>query len=203
MGSASAAESAPREIFGERCAGHVLHGEKRDHAPRLKRAGERGVVVPVQIEYSAHVRMGDRARELNLALEARESGLVLDTHGLQRHPIPQVEILGFVDLAHAAGSDRPHDAISPCQHGPGFQAARQHGRPDPLAAGHIDIQQTARAITVAQHRQRLFAQPGIVLEARPEECLAIGGGLLQRLAEPLLDAGPLLRRHSNLRISLT
>ena len=150
MGSAlgGGKRAARREIFGERCAGHVLHGEERDHAPRLKRAGERGVVVPVQIEYSAHVRMGDRARELNLALEARESGLVLDTHGLQRHPIPQVEILGFVDLAHAAGSDRPRDAISPRQHGPGFQA---------------------RASTAG----RIHWRPGISISSRPLEPLLL------------------------------
>ena len=61
------------------------------------------------------VRMTDRRGELPFAEKARAVVTVLQTAAqhLQRDAAPGLEVLGFVDFAHAAAAEQPADAVRP------------------------------------------------------------------------------------------
>ncbi len=106
--STSIAPLAPQP-GGERLALEQLHGEE-DHRP----AGRE--VVEADVEDAADVGVGDPARQVDLTLEALDrAGLagVLRVDGLESQPLAQLEVLGLVDLAHAAAGDEADDPVAP------------------------------------------------------------------------------------------
>src|ERR1700682_1063052 len=97
---------AAGEVTGQRFTIHEFHGEKCDHATRFR------IMMAVQIENAADVRMRYRTGELNLALKVGESIGALPPHGLDGDSRAEFEILGFIYFAHTAGADGPQDAIA-------------------------------------------------------------------------------------------
>jgi hypothetical protein len=116
---------------------------------------------------------------------------------------PEVEVLGFVDFAHASRADRAHDPISSCEDQARIQRPGQYGRPHPLPAEQADVEQSVRIIAVAEHQQGFVAQFRVAVGARADERFAVRCGLLHGFLEHLLDLGPAFGGHSNLRISFT
>jgi hypothetical protein len=117
----------------ERLAGEQLHAEEADLRPlsfRLLQA------VAEQVEDAAHIRVGDLAGQLDLAPEAVEGAFEVGDLGanrLQGYAVAQLEILGLVDVPHAAVADEADDLEAPRQHLPGCQMDRR--RPWPSTAG--------------------------------------------------------------------
>lgn len=81
-----------------------LHGEEDEAA------------MEGDVEDAADVRVGDLARELDLAPEPLDRELVagdVPAHGLERHPLAQLLVLDLVDLAHAAAGQEAEDPVAP------------------------------------------------------------------------------------------
>src|SRR5262249_4748901 len=98
---------------------------------------ERGRTVAAEVEDAAHVRVADLARELDLALEALEGAGPLGQIGpdrLQRHADAELEVLGGVDLAHAALGEEAEHAVAAGDQIVGVELPRAPGRP-PLERG--------------------------------------------------------------------
>jgi len=65
---------------------------------------------------AANVRVGHSAGELEFVPEALQHERIrgeLRSDGLQRHTFTQLEILGFVDLAHSSPANETEDLKSP------------------------------------------------------------------------------------------
>ena len=74
-----------------------------------------GLGVGAELEDPADVPVGDAPRELDLALEALERRGIVRGRGadrLERHALGELEVLGLVDLAHAALRQEAQDAIA-------------------------------------------------------------------------------------------
>ena len=104
--------SIPPEPGGQRLAVQQLHREHDDVGGR--RAGAPGrVLVAEHVVDATDVRVGHLSRQVHLALEPRDGALVtrdVRQDRLERDPLLQFEILRFVELAHAAQRQEPHDA---------------------------------------------------------------------------------------------
>ena len=104
----------------------ALSGQPADSAPqRLQILAvdvlHRKEVVTVSlagVEDPADVGMGDLARDLQLAQQARQPVLVLlqrcGQH-LERHRLVELQIIGPVHLAHTAPAEETYDAVAPRQ----------------------------------------------------------------------------------------
>ena len=88
-----------RQIF----AVHILHGEER-RAPEF-----------ADIVDAADVRVRNLARDAHLAMEALQQPLVARGFlgkKLERHRLPQHQIGGTIDFAHAAAAQQVNDAVA-------------------------------------------------------------------------------------------
>src|SRR5215218_929785 len=80
-----------------------LHGEEDDAA------------MEGHVEDPADVRVGDLARELDLAPEAFDRQVIagdVPSNGLERDSLAQLLVLDLVDLAHAAAGQEAYDAVA-------------------------------------------------------------------------------------------
>lgn len=121
--------------------------------------------------------MGYRASQLNLPFEPCERVFILHSHGLHGHPRTELEILGFIHLAHAARADRSYNAIPSGEGLPGVQRPGESGRAHPLPAKQADVEQSAAFVAVAKHRQCFVTQFAISIGNLEHEQFAAGGGL--------------------------
>ena len=92
-----------REPGGERPAFHQLHGE------------EDAVAVGADVVDGEHVRVREPGHGPRLAEQplAERGGVSRRPQHLERHRPVQLEVAGFVDDAHAARADGPHDLVAP------------------------------------------------------------------------------------------
>src|ERR1700686_2084378 len=107
----------------------------------------------VQIEDATDVGMGYGAGEMNLAFKVGERIGVFDPHGLDGNTGAELEVLSFINVAHATGSDGPQDAIASGEGLAGGELSRDGGRPDPLLPEQADVQEATRFAAVAEHRE--------------------------------------------------
>ena len=89
---------------------------------------------------AADVRVRDLPREPDLRMEAREEALVgRDGLGqeLQGDRLPELQVVGAIDLAHAALSEKPDDPVALAEHGAGRKGPEVDGarRDDPPDRG--------------------------------------------------------------------
>jgi hypothetical protein len=89
-----------------------------------------------EIEDAADIRVRDSAGQLDFAAEALICSLIhrdFGSNGLQRDAIAERQILGFVELPHAAAGNEAHDAepvaeqITRPERGDGVRGARGVG----------------------------------------------------------------------------
>ena len=147
--------------------------------------------------------MGYGPSQVNLAFEPAKRVLVTHAHGLHGYPGAEIQILGLIDLTHAARPDRPHDTVSSREHLAGVQSTGDGRGPHPLAADQTDVQQSASVCRVAQHGECLLAQFRIPVCKFSDIHPAVRGRLFHRRIEQPPNLRPALGGHSNLRISLT
>ena len=94
-----------------------------------------------QIENPANVRVRYFSSKVNFTLETFHclgGAGNLGTYGLQCHALPQLEILGFINVAHAAPGDEPHNSeaagqktpLGKTRRGGNAGCAANHGRAD-------------------------------------------------------------------------
>ena len=103
-----------RSSDGEILAVHVLHRE------------ERQAVDLADVVHAADVLVRDLAREPHLGVELREPhrvGLERRRQELQRDRLPELEVVGAVDLAHPALALAIDDAVAAVEEGAGLEAA--------------------------------------------------------------------------------
>ncbi len=140
------------ELLGQRLAVEQLHGEEHDlvgragpHITGLALSAVEGLVAE-DVVNPAHVRMRHLAREVHLALEHRDRALVLGDareDRLERYAFVQLEILGFVELAHAALRDIADDAeaqgddVAGLEHGRFRRTCADGGLPGQLVIASI------------------------------------------------------------------
>ena len=101
---------------GEVLAVDVLH---RQEVPALRLA---------DVVHAADVAVRDAPRDPHLAAEAREHLLAAGGAGqeLERDGLAEREVVGAIDLAHAALAQERHDPVAPGEHAcPGRSAARR------------------------------------------------------------------------------
>ena len=106
------APDAPHQR-GQIFAVHVLHGEKRQ------------AVHLADVEYPANVGVRNLPRDAHFAVEARQRRAVFGHRlgqELQRYRLPQLQVVGAIDLAHSAFPGQRHDAITVQQYGAGHKA---------------------------------------------------------------------------------
>src|ERR1035437_6900273 len=101
--------------------------------------------------------MGYGTGQVNLVFEPAKRVLVVQAHRLHGYPCAEIQILGLIDLAHAARPDRPHNAVSARENLAGVQRPGASGGPYPLAADEAEVPQGASVSRVAGHGQRLLA----------------------------------------------
>ena len=93
----------------QRLALEQLHGEEDDRRLARRR------LVESDVEDPADVRVGDQSRASWISRLNRSTAPGSSDRGrrdgLQRHAAAQLEILDFVDLAHAAARDEAHDPV--------------------------------------------------------------------------------------------
>ena len=92
---------------------HVLHRQ------------ERAAVGVADVVGAADVAVGDGARDADLVVELREARRVVHQFigkQLERDRLSELEILGAVDLAHAAAAERGDDAEAAGEEGAGGEA---------------------------------------------------------------------------------
>ena len=103
--------SIPPELVGQRLAVQQLHREEHDLVARLSARSR--VSVAEDVVDAADVRVRHLSRQVHLALEPHDRALVVGDvrqDGLERDPLVQLEILGLVELAHAAFREVADDA---------------------------------------------------------------------------------------------
>ena len=108
---------------------------------------------------AADVRMRDLARQLDLGEEPRAAQLVvaeLRGQELQGDRLAQLQVVGPVDLAHAAAAQPGHDAIAPRQ----LRARQEAGR--------------AGSVRLSRPRFAACARPGRPVGVEPERRAAPG-----------------------------
>src|SRR5262249_36890660 len=119
-------------------------------------------IVIADVEDAAHGGMRDLARELDFAPEPLERAGIIDdvgAHGLERDAFLELEIVGFVDLAHPALRDEADDA-PPLRHqiawGEGGRDGARQGKTRPRGGdGHAQRGDAARLGIVELDRPRL------------------------------------------------
>jgi hypothetical protein len=126
------------QAVGQAGPGHQLH---RHVAP--------AVGVDGQVERAAHVRVGDRAGQRHLAIEAIAVAArrALRRQRLQRDVDAQRLVLGLVDLAHAAAAEQADDPVPASD----ARASHQH------RAGR-DRRRRGVELAARRHRRRADAQ---------------------------------------------
>ena len=144
--------------------------------------------------------MRDAAGELQLALELLEDRVVAGQLGadrLERDALVQLEILGGVDLAHAALTQAPLDAEAIGDGLAGHEGAQlgeddfgdSLGVPDAIPARH-----GGGRMVLEQREERAF-QARIAGAIRGRERPLIGGRGVEGLLEQRLQPSPALRCH--------
>ena len=122
----------PLQQRREVLAVHVLHGQ------------EVAAFDLADVVDAADVRVRDLPREAHLRVEPREERLVARDalrKELQRDGLPELEVVGAVDLAHAALAEKAHDAVALAEHGAGRKRAEIEGaRGDEAADGGRRLQ---------------------------------------------------------------
>lgn len=125
--------AAPLEPRRERLPLEQLHGQEDDRRPI-------GLGVVADVEDPADVRVGDLARQVDLALEAVDRPLLggdRRVHRLERDPLAQVAVLRLVDLAHAAAREEADDPVAAGEDGAGLEDGGRRGAAEAAeAAGH-------------------------------------------------------------------
>ena len=127
------------EPLRQRLAVQQLHRDERGR-PASPAAG---LDVLEQVEDAADVRVGDLAGELHLAQEALRRPLVAGDLGadrLERDALAERQVLGLVELAHAAAGDEAHDAEA------GAQDVARAERRDRIGGARLGIRAGRRQV---------------------------------------------------------
>ena len=193
--SCGAELAAAFEVRRERFALDVLHGEEDDVAVS-------GAVLAA-VEDAADVLVGHAAGELNLAPEAGQADLVegeLRAECLEGDAVFQVEVSGFVDLAHPALAGESNDAEAAGDdvvvleralvRGDGRQAHR---------LGFGDVEELGLGVVEGQQAIELAAGVGVVTAGAVEILGPRGRVHFDGSVEDWLDSLPQLGRHDDLR----
>ena len=176
---------------------------------------------------AAHVGMRELAREPYFVAEPLAGAFVRTQRGkeLERHGLPELEVVGAVHLAHPAAPERRDDAEPAGEQRPGAKApfdavGSQRAaafRTEPWRAGqrgaarwthrgrHHDLRGSARAVGIDEGVVRLRirshhlidfrSKPLVVRACAIEKRATFGERPLQRRFEDLPDAPEVVRRH--------
>ena len=158
----------PPEQAGEVLALHELHREERE-------AVHLGDVV-----HAADVRVGDLPGRAHLAPEPHEPVAVADERlgqELQGHRLSEREVVGPVNLAHAALADQPDNPIAAAEHGSRLEASGQ-----------------ARVAVRRRHRRRGGRPAAYRPRARTRRGTLRGLAAGTSRDDPVSGAGPLADR---------
>ena len=93
------------------------------------------------VVHAAHVRMGDLPREPNFLVEARQPvGAMGDLlrQELESDGLAELQVVGAIDLAHAAAAQQADDAVAAGEHRAGneLRAVERVRRRQPIGRGH-------------------------------------------------------------------
>jgi hypothetical protein len=83
--------------------------------------------------------MGYGTGQVNLVFEPAKRVLVTHPHGLHGYLGAEIQILGLIDFTHAAGTDRPYDAVTSRENLAGVQGLGNSRGPHPLAAEQTEV----------------------------------------------------------------